>query len=106
MNQAFGRTARQGNEGSVRIICLHDQFISPIGIYNKIEMEGILNDFKFKNDLQQSFINIFMLLLKIAAPADFSSCGEYISELFEVKILYLNLVLLQVWLKIFQSQVS
>ncbi|KAK8892270.1 hypothetical protein M9Y10_029495 [Tritrichomonas musculus] len=59
MNQAFGRTARQGQKGSVRIICLQDQYISPIGIFNKLEMDNVLSDFQLKNRFQIDFINRF-----------------------------------------------
>ena len=48
MQQMYGRTARQGNEGSVRIICMYDQYISSIEIMNKKEMKNILNDFQFQ----------------------------------------------------------
>ena len=46
------------------------------------QVEKQIDQLKLHNS---KYADIFMLLLKIAAPADFSTCGEYISELFEGK---------------------
>ena len=59
MQQAFGRTSRQGREGTVSIICLKDQFISPIEIMETDSMKEVLEDFQVKNEMQAQFIEDF-----------------------------------------------
>lgn len=57
INQAFGRTARQGNEGTVRVICLFDQYNSPQYTLKEESTEEVLKDFSLKNELQIKFID-------------------------------------------------
>ena len=57
MLQAFGRTARQGAEGTARVICTKEQYISPIEIYNNNELNKSLDDFDLRNQLQLRFID-------------------------------------------------
>ena len=59
MYQAFGRTARQGNDGTVRIICLKSRYLSPTEILNDYSMHQVLKDFDLKNRLQIQFIQYF-----------------------------------------------
>lgn len=59
MYQAFGRTARQGNDGTVRIICLKSRYLSPTEILNDYSMHQVLKDFDLKNRLQMQFIQYF-----------------------------------------------
>ncbi|KAK8889049.1 hypothetical protein M9Y10_033792 [Tritrichomonas musculus] len=59
MYQAFGRTARQGKDGTVRVICLMSQFLSPQQTFTENSMQNVLSDFTIKNDLQIKFIEEF-----------------------------------------------
>ena len=59
MNQAFGRTARQGNRGTVRVICLINDFLFPTLSFSTDTAKNILEDFKIKNKMQIEFIEAF-----------------------------------------------
>ncbi|KAK8885869.1 hypothetical protein M9Y10_041326 [Tritrichomonas musculus] len=63
MFQAYGRTARQGNEGTCRVICIASQYIRPVEFLKKNDMEAVLQEFILKNNKQADFIehyrNIF-----------------------------------------------
>lgn len=45
-------TARQGKEGSCRVICTKRQYTNSI---SKLELDPILNEFDIKKKLQQEF---------------------------------------------------
>ena len=57
MNQAFGRTARQGQKGSCRIICLKNQYFSPINVLTNVDSS--MNEFAIKNLRQREFVDHF-----------------------------------------------
>ena len=57
--QAFGRTARNGKDGTVRIICLRDQYFKPQEIFEERNVKNVLDDFQFKNKMQLDFIEEF-----------------------------------------------
>ena len=59
MNQAFGRTSRQNNFGTVRTICLFKEYISEIIQMNKKDRENSLKILKNVNNTQNDFINSF-----------------------------------------------
>ncbi|KAK8887859.1 hypothetical protein M9Y10_038918 [Tritrichomonas musculus] len=63
MNQAFGRTARQGKKGSCRVICLASQYYDSINDNNNenCSYKAIAKDFDIKNDEQNKFIKRFKL---------------------------------------------
>ena len=58
MNQARGRTARQGQKGTVRVICLKEQFLYPEMVYDD-EMKNLVNEFSIKNRIQKDYISFF-----------------------------------------------
>ncbi|KAK8886442.1 hypothetical protein M9Y10_041905 [Tritrichomonas musculus] len=57
--QAFGRTARQGKKGTVRIICMKEEYVSACIEFNIKEIEAILKDFQYKKDVQLQYIEHF-----------------------------------------------
>ena len=59
MNQAFGRTSRQNNFGTVRTICLFKEYISEIIQMNRKDRENSLKMLKNVNSTQNDFINSF-----------------------------------------------
>ena len=61
MNQAFGRTARQKKFGTVRTICLFDQYFAEIKIMNNDEIKKNLNMLSNINHLQNEFVDHFRL---------------------------------------------
>ena len=56
MQQVYGRTARQGKEGTCRVICLEKEFTQPFDFLNNNEMKMFLNEFELKKQLQLEFI--------------------------------------------------
>ena len=58
MNQAFSRTARQGQRGTCRCICLKEQVNKKIGDLNLEKTKKAVNDFEIKIDEQKSLSNI------------------------------------------------
>lgn len=64
MNQAFGRTARQKKFGTVRTICLFDQYFAEIKIMNNDEIKKNLNMLSNINHLQNEFVDHFRLKKK------------------------------------------
>ncbi|KAK8852979.1 hypothetical protein M9Y10_017976 [Tritrichomonas musculus] len=87
MNQAFGRTARQGRGGSYRIICLKRQYYSPS--YFLENVKDALNEFNVKNKYQQYFVNYFRTRAKWIFQNYLDKQEirpDYIKELRKVKI--------------------
>ncbi|KAK8889422.1 hypothetical protein M9Y10_034168 [Tritrichomonas musculus] len=60
MQQAFGRTVRQGQKGSYRVICLASQFFNPKNELNK-EINNAMKDFSIKNKKQREFVEHFKI---------------------------------------------
>ena len=58
MDQARGRTARQGSQGTSRVICLKEQFLNQ-QIMNDDTMQTIIDEFSIKNEQQLKFIKTF-----------------------------------------------
>lgn len=56
MQQAHGRTAWQGQQGSVRIICLKDENLESIRIFKDGNMRNILTEYQLKKLYQIEFI--------------------------------------------------
>lgn len=59
MDQAYGRTARNNNFGTVRIICLLDEYQQNISLINQVQIEDHLHKFRNINQLQNEFIEYF-----------------------------------------------
>ena len=64
MQQAFGRTARNGNEGSCRVICLRDQFIQSNEVLNNKSIKDVLTEIDLKKAKQSKFIHHYQKKLK------------------------------------------
>ena len=59
MSQAYGRTARQGQKGTFRVICLEEEyFVQREPIQTDI-INTDIKDFQIKNELQNDFISHF-----------------------------------------------
>ena len=89
MHQAFGRTARQGKEGTVRVICLLSQFISPIETFTEKSIKVTLNDFDLKNTMQIKFIEEFRKKRKWIFDSKIKSQKikkEYIKQMRDARI--------------------
>ena len=89
IQQAFGRTARQGNEGTVRIICLMSQYNSPQEILNENSTEDVLGDFLLKNNMQVKFIEDIRLKRRWIFDSDMRSqkiSREHIKKMRETRI--------------------
>lgn len=56
MDQAFGRTARQGQKGTCRCICLKEQYMKKMGQFNADKTKEAVNEFEYKIESQQKFI--------------------------------------------------
>lgn len=54
MDQAFGRTARQGKRGTSRIICLLEQYFEPKDILT--DVGDTINEFSIRNKMQREFV--------------------------------------------------
>lgn len=59
MNQARGRTARQGRKGTTRIICLKDDYLYPTK-YDGYGIKSAIGEFEVKRDALSDFIDHFM----------------------------------------------
>lgn len=59
IQQAFGRTGRQGMKGTARIICTEKQYIALTSIIDGDSMKEILQEFEIRNVLQTNFIQKF-----------------------------------------------
>ena len=58
MDQALGRTARHGRKGTTRIICLKDQFLTPLHVNDK-GIDLAIEEFLIKNQVQTEYIQFF-----------------------------------------------
>ena len=57
MEQAFGRTARQGRKGTYRIICIKTQYFKPVNVLKNAD--ALLTEFSIKSHHQQKFVQHF-----------------------------------------------
>ena len=56
IHQGFGRTARNGREGTVQIIFLKEQYFMPNEVFEDGTVQNVLDDFSFKNKMQMEYI--------------------------------------------------
>ena len=59
MNQVLGRTARQGQQGTTQIICLKDEYIKEIEIFEQESIKKVLNVYQVNNKYQNQYIEMF-----------------------------------------------